>query len=162
MTLRLWRCLPPLYFLTLIFSKMNAKVKSETITATLPNGVSRQHEIHPGGSKKLSALVDDYVLTMQHALRQDLTSQLIARAEQEAGVLPQMTAAEMYDYLADSDSEFYNWCFPFCAIVLTSSNLGYLHRRILHDYRRTLNDLGTREPLDIERAKAALSIQTSK
>lgn len=113
-------------------------------------------ETHIGGAKRLSALVDDYVLTMQHALRQDLQRQLEIRAEQEADVLPKFSVAEMYDYLVDTDPEFFNWCFPFCAVVLTRENLGYIHQRILHQFRQslepvkayTVNDL--REAVQIE------------
>lgn len=120
---------------------------------------SKQHEIHPGGAKRLSEVVDDYVLTMQHALRQDLEWQLKQRALDDAGVLPPLEPHEMFDYLRDTDPEFYNWCFPFCAIRLTSSNLGYLHSSILNQFRATLNPV--REPLDIERAKVALSVKSS-
>lgn len=101
--------------------------------------IANKPDIHPGGAKRLSALVDDYVLTMQHALRQDLKEQLISRAKQEAGILPEFSPAEMYDYLVDTDDEFFNWCFPFCAIRLTKSNLGYLHARILSDFRKSLD-----------------------
>lgn len=111
---------------------------------TTSNG-AKQHEIHPGGAKRLSQLVDDYVLTMQHAIRQNLRSDLEQRAKDEAGVLPEFTAVEMFDYLADIDDEFYNWCFPFCAIKLTKSNLGYLHSRLLSDFRRSLEPVQTSE-----------------
>lgn len=106
------------------------------MTAT-QNGV--KPEMHPGGAKRLSELVDDYVLTMQHALRQDIKAALLQRAKEEAGILPEFTPAEMWDYLWDTDPEFFNWCFPFCAVRLTASNLGYLHARILSDFRKTLN-----------------------
>jgi len=108
-------------------------------TLTSSNGsTANQHEPHPGGSRRLAALVDDYVLTMQHALRQDLEYQLKQRALDEAGVLPPLEPHEMFDFLSDTDSEFFNWCFPFCAIVLTRANMGYLHHNILQQFRATL------------------------
>lgn len=102
------------------------------------NDSSKQFEPHPGGAKRLSSLVDDYVLTMQHALRSDALRQLEIRAKEEAGVLPEFTPAEMYDYLTDTDPEFFNWMFPFCAIKLTKQNLGHLHQTILKQFRRSL------------------------
>jgi len=104
---------------------------------TTQNG-AKQVETHLGGAKRLSALVEDYVLTMQHAMRQNLKADLELRAKEEAGVLPEFTAAEMYDYLVDTDPEFYNWCFPFCAVVLTKQNLGYIHQSILSQFRHSL------------------------
>jgi len=100
--------------------------------------MSTHHDFHPGGKKTLQTLVEDFQLTMQHALRQDLRSALELRAQQDAGVLPVMTAAEMFDYLADTDSEFYNWCFPACAFVLTAENMGPMHSVILQNFRRSL------------------------
>jgi len=102
------------------------------------NGSAIKHEPHPGGSRRLAALVDDYVLTMQHALRQDLEYQLKQRALDESGVLSPLEPHEMFDFLSDTDTEFFNWCFPFCAITLTKSNLGYLHQSILSQFRSTL------------------------
>jgi len=98
-------------------------------------------DIHPGNAKRLSALVDDYVMTMQHAIRQDLKMELEQRAVAEAGVLPPLSAAEMFDYLMDTDVEFLNWCFPFCAVRLSPDNMSYLHKRIITDYRKSLNPL---------------------
>lgn len=94
---------------------------------------------HPGGAKRLSGAVDDYILTMQHALRSNLITELERRANEEAGVLPALTPAEMFDYLVDSDPEFYNWCFPFCAFILTKENIGYLHQVVLSQFRASLN-----------------------
>lgn len=120
----------------------NSKFLSDADPLSLPGGGVRgakQYEPHPGGARRLSSLVDDYILTMQHALRQDLEHQLKIRALDEAGVLPPLEPHEMFDYLWDSDSEFFNWCFPFCAITLTKSNLGYLHQSILQQFRATLS-----------------------
>lgn len=103
------------------------------------NGSSKQFTSHPGGAKRLASLVDDYVLTMQHAIRADAARQLEIRAQEEAGVLPPLSAAEMYDYLVDTDDEFFNWMFPYCAIKLTRDNLGYMHQHILHNFRLSLN-----------------------
>jgi len=99
---------------------------------------SSKHPIHPGNAKRMQEALQDFSLTMQHAIRWNMTEELVKRAKEEAGVLPEFTAAEMFDYLADSDPEFYNWCFPFCAVQLTGENLGYLHRYILEQYRKTL------------------------
>nr|QJB20137.1 MAG: hypothetical protein [Microvirus sp.] len=95
-------------------------------------------DYHPGGRKRLEQAISDYSLTMQHAIRQDLTAQLISRAKEEAGVLPEFTPLEMFDYLLDSDDEFINWCFPFCAYRLTKDNISHLHAKILTDFRVTL------------------------
>lgn len=100
--------------------------------------MSTQHDFHPGGKKTLQTLVEDFQLTMQHALRQDLRTALESRAQQDAGVLPPLTAAEMFDYLAETDSEFYNWCFPACAFVLTAENMGAMHSIILQNFRVSL------------------------
>lgn len=97
------------------------------------------HDFHPGGRKQLEMLVQDFQLTMQHALRQDLQAALELRAKQDAGVLPEMTAAEMYDYLMDTDDEFINWCFPACAFKLTKDNMGPMHQFILTHFRRSLD-----------------------
>lgn len=91
-------------------------------------------DIHPGNAKRLNDVMEDYVLTMQHALRQDLEKQLEQRAKDESGVLPPLSAWEMFTYLEDTDEEFYNWCFPFCAIRLTKKNVGYLHKAILRQF----------------------------
>lgn len=99
---------------------------------------SKQHVIHPGNAKRLSVAMEDFSLTMQHALRQDIVSELIRRAAEEAGVLPAFTPQEMFDYLWDSDPDFFNWCFPFCAIQLTKENLGYLHKSVLTQFRATM------------------------
>lgn len=118
-------------------------LKEAKENGTLPGGGARQVHTHLGGSKRLQSVVEDYVLTMQHALRQNLHAELIARAKDEAGVLPELTAAEMFDYLVDSDPEFYNWCFPFCAVVLTRQNIGYLHQAILQQFRASLEPVKT-------------------
>lgn len=96
-------------------------------------------ELHPGNARRLSQALDDYTLTMSHAIRQDLKGDLERRAAEEAGILPPLTAAEMYDYLVDTDDEFYNWCFPYCAVKLTRENLGYMHKYLLEQFRRSLN-----------------------
>lgn len=98
---------------------------------------------HVGGAKKLSDAMEDFSLTMQHALRQDLRAQLELRAKEEAGILPEFTLAEMFDYLCDSDPEFYNFCFPYCAIRLTPENVGYLHAFVLKQFRLTLEPVQT-------------------
>lgn len=106
------------------------------------NGSSKQFIPHLGGAKRLGALVDDYVLTMQHAIRADAMRQIEIRAKEEAGILPEFTVAEMYDYLVDSDPEFFNWMFPYCAIQLTKENLGYIHQAVLRQFRRSLDPVG--------------------
>lgn len=93
---------------------------------------------HLSGKKNLEIVVTDFQMTMQHALRHDLKAALELRAEQDAGLLPTMTAAEMFDYLYDTDDAFINWCFPFCAFVLTRDNMPSSHAFILDHYRRTL------------------------
>jgi len=94
--------------------------------------------IHPGGQKKLMEALDDFQLTMQHALRQNLRAELERMANADTVILPPMTAAEQFDYLYDSDSEFLNFCFPYCAVTLTPENLGYLHSHILKQFRASL------------------------
>lgn len=100
---------------------------------------SNQIEYHPGGRKRLHDVLQDFQMTMQHAIRQDLQGKLIERANAEAGVLPPLTAAEMFDYLRDSDDEFYNWCFPYCAITLTAQTLSPIHVQVLAVFRQSLN-----------------------
>lgn len=94
---------------------------------------------HPEGHKRLGEAVQDFQLTMQHALRQNLSVELQQRALDEAGVLPPLTPGEMFDYLIDTDSEFVNYCFPYCAFVLDKDKLGYLHLHILQQFRRSLD-----------------------
>jgi len=110
-----------------------------TLKQQASNGVYDKPEFHLEGRKRLEEAINDYSLTMQHAIRSNLTAELVERAVQEADVLPPLTAAEMFDYLADSDSEFFNWCFPFCAYRLTKEKLSYLHSHILSQYRRSLD-----------------------
>lgn len=105
---------------------------------TLPGGGGRTNDLHPGNAKRLSDSLNDFNLTMQHALRYNIYSELEKLAKEEAGILPEFSVAEMYDYLMDSDDEFLNWLFPFCAIRLTKENLGHLHTWILTAFRKSL------------------------
>lgn len=104
----------------------------------VPDTVLDSNRFHVGGYKRLSDLINDFSLTMQHALRVDLPWLLKERAIAEAGVLPPLSPVEMFDYLADSDDEFFNWCFPFCAVKLTDQNLGPIHLQILSAFRAEL------------------------
>lgn len=112
------------------------------MVATFNEVPSIKHAVHPGNARRLSQALDDYSLTMQHALRNDLRTELDKRIDyDDGGILPSATPIDKFDYLIENDIEFLNWCFPFCAIVLTKTNLGYLHQKILHDFRSSLNDL---------------------
>lgn len=97
-----------------------------------------KHEFHPGGRKRLQDAVNDFQLTMQHAVRSSAVADLVARAQDQAIGLPPFSVLEMYDYLFDTDPEFLNWMFPYCAVKLTRSNIGYLHSYILTDFRTNL------------------------
>lgn len=111
-----------------------------------PSVLSTQ-EFHLGGRKRLVDAVNDFQLTMQHALRANLTRDLEERAKLEAGVLPPLSASEMFDYLLDTDPDFLNWCFPYCAIVLTKRNISHHHAFILNTYRIAV-DPKTKEKLE--------------
>lgn len=114
-------------------------------------------EIHPGGKKNLDSLMQDFQLTMQHALRSDIVGALETRALQEAGVLPPLSVAEMYDYLLETDAGFINWCFPACAVVLSSESMSPMHAFILDRFRRSLepepvvSESDSTETTDVER-----------
>lgn len=98
-------------------------------------GSQQVERYHLGGRKRLMSIMDDFSLTLQHALRQDVYGDLLRRAAAEAGVLPKFSAIEMFDYLKDSDDEFYNWLFPFCAYKLSPKNIGYSHAFIIDQLR---------------------------
>lgn len=111
------------------------------MVATFNEVPAIKHIVHPGNARRLSQALDDYSLTMQHALRNDLRTELGKRIVDDNGTIsPSATIADWFDYLAETDTEFYNWCFPYCAVVLTKANLGYLHQKILHDFRSSLNE----------------------
>lgn len=100
--------------------------------------MEKHFDSHPGNRKRLMKALDDYSLTLQHAIRQDLRAYLEQRAKDEADVLPPLSALEMFDYCMDADPDFLNTCFPFCAVMLTKENIGYLHNHILQQFRLTL------------------------
>jgi len=102
---------------------------------------SMQKDLHPGGMKRLSQLVEDFQLTMQHALRNDIRAALEARAAAEAGPLQPLSPHEEFDYLLDTDDQFLNWLFPYCAFTLTFSNMGPIHRMIVTQLRRDLEPM---------------------
>lgn len=128
---------------------MNSKVKNAMENGTLPGGGGRfpnghdlipvsssgLPEYHPGGRKRLIQAVEEFQLTMQHALRQDVYGSLLQRAEVEASVLPKFSALEMFDYLVDSDDEFYNWLFPYCGLKLSKANMSPMHVHIVASLR---------------------------
>lgn len=101
--------------------------------------VQLEKQYHPGGFKRLSDAVEEFQLTMQHAVRQNLTADLQERAmAEENPILPPFQVHEMFDYLRDSDEEFYNWVFPMCAIRLTDETLSPMHLFILRKYRESI------------------------
>lgn len=132
---------------------MSKKVKtdfSKNGHDLVPDSTALRQEFHPEGRKRLSEAIEDFSLTMQHAIRANLAHDLAQRAKDEAGILPALTVPEMFDFLVDSDDDFLNWCFPFCALKLTTKNLGYLHHNILRQFRLSLEPNNVTDHADNE------------
>lgn len=107
-------------------------------------------EYHPGNRKRLVEELEVFSLTMQHAMRANLKKDLEHRAKEDAegpgaGILPPLTAAEMFDFLMASDPEFLNWIFPFCPVLLTPANMSYTHQHLINKFRMELNETDNAE-----------------
>lgn len=99
-----------------------------------------QFEYHPEGSKRARELIQQFHMTLQHAIRNNVKEELTIRAKQEAGILPPLTPGEMFDYLMDTDDEFLNWLFPFCIERLKPSTMGPVHQILVKNIRDSLNN----------------------
>lgn len=95
--------------------------------------------LHKENSERLRKLLDDYSLTMQHAIRANAVAELEKmRLEDGNGIMPPLTIREFFDFKVDSDPDFLNWMFPFCAVELNETTMSYIHQKLLHDFRNEL------------------------
>lgn len=122
--------------------KKGNNVSDNSKSGHLLQPVSIDDRYHVGGRKRLSDAVQDFQMTLQHAIRIDLVDSLKQRAVTDSlGIMPPLNLHEMFDYLCDTDTEFFNWMFPYCAVKLSKNTLPHTFAFLVQNFRRELMEL---------------------
>ena len=107
-----------------------------------PVPTSSDDVFHIGGRKRLGEAVQDFQMTLQHAIRMDLLDTLKSKSLTDSlGIMPPLNLHEQFDYMLDTDTEFLNWMFPYCAVKLTKSGLPHTFAFLIENFRRELKQL---------------------